>query len=92
MEFCGAGSLQDIYQGERKGKGIHVAPAPPIPLSSLPLCLLGLSLRSIFHTVSQPLLWAWPGLEDARDTVVTEWALSPVLQDLRVQPQSFCMQ
>lgn len=77
MEFCGAGSLQDIYQGEWQGEEIR----QPLALQStcpvpLPLHLWGLSFWSMFHT--EPFLWTRPGLEDAGETVVPKRALNSV--------------
>lgn len=50
MEFCGAGSLQDIYQGERKGKGDLGSTPSSVPPISLGLCLLERSFWSTFPT------------------------------------------
>lgn len=60
MEFCGAGSLQDIYQGERKGKGDPGStPSSTVPPVSLGLCLLGPSSWPTFPARSPT--WG-PGL------------------------------
>lgn len=63
MEFCGAGSLQDIYQGERKGTGIQVAPFPPIRLSCLSAFVSPGTVFTVHISHSKPappLGLAWP--------------------------------
>lgn len=62
MEFCGAGSLQDIYQGERRGPGIQAAPplqsTSPVSVFESPgtALLVHISCRELL-----PWAWAWPG-------------------------------
>ena len=84
MEFCGAGSLQDIYQGEWQGKEIR----QPLALQStcpvpLPLRLWGLSFWSVSHR-TLPLDQAWSGR--CWGDCGTQAGPEPyILQDLRVQ-------
>ena len=74
MEFCGAGSLQDIYQGKGKS-GSGGGSRQPLPLQSTCPVSAFVSPGTVFliHiSHNEPLLWAWPGPSDARVTVVTQ--------------------
>ena len=90
MEFCGAGSLQDIYQGEWRGEEIQAALGPPIHLSC-PSTLVSpgtVFLVYISHR-APPLHQAWPGR--CWGDCGTQVGPEPyILQDLRVQLWFFC--
>lgn len=90
MEFCGAGSLQDIYQGEWQGEEIQAALGPPIHLSC-PSILASpgtVFLVCISHR-APPLDQAWPGR--CWGDCGTQAGPEPcILQDLRVQLYFFC--
>lgn len=50
MEFCGAGSLQDIYQGQRKTRDPGPL-CPPLSTSPISLCFLGTAFLLTPHTM-----------------------------------------
>lgn len=92
MEFCGAGSLQDIYQGEKKAKGVQVAPLPAVHPSCVSAVVSSGIVFLVHISCNEPARDLGPGLAGAGVAVVTERALGPALQDLTVQPQSSCVQ